>query len=52
MFTEHLRQSTWTTGQKEGDLTVQFETGFDYDYSVSLYHKETRSGTFPTYQML
>src|SRR5215813_5155534 len=28
--------------QKTGDLTVQFETGFDYDYSVNLYHKETR----------
>ena len=29
--------------EKTGDLTVQFETGFDYDYSVNLYHKETKS---------
>jgi len=29
--------------EKTGDLTVQFETGFDYDYSVNLYHKETRN---------
>jgi hypothetical protein len=29
--------------KKSGDLTIQFETGYDYDYSVNLYHKETRT---------
>ena len=28
---------------KTGDLTVQFETGFDYDYLVSLSHNEKKN---------